>query len=349
MVGVAEDDRGAERLEVAVQRGLHAALRADGHERRRLDRAVRRVSVPRRAAPSAARRLNPKRDTGIIRPFSERSCALASSSAAAPANTRCRSPRPRPSSSTSIRPATTRSPSRSPRTGAGRWARRRPRRCRLPTSASRRRPRRSCRWIPSAALQDSRVDVVFPVLHGPYGEDGTVQGLLELANVPYVGAGVLGSAVGMDKAVMKALFAADDLPIVPHLTVLRRDWERDARRHHRRRRRDLRYPVFVKPANLGSSVGISKASPDESLADAMRLALRVRSQSGRRGRSAGRARDRMRGPGQRRPRGLGARRDHRHARRRLLLVCRQVPRPQRRVVADPGGHRARDRRGWSAA
>ena len=81
---------------------------------------------------------------------------------------------------------------------------------------------------PSAALENSGIDVVFPILHGPYGEDGTVQGLLELANVPYVGAGVLGSAVGMDKAVMKALFAAANLPIVPHLTVLRRDWERDA-------------------------------------------------------------------------------------------------------------------------
>ena len=202
---------------------------------------------------------------------------------------------------------------------------------------------------PSAALQDSRVDVVFPVLHGPYGEDGTVQGLLELANVPYVGAGVLGSAVGMDKAVMKALFAADGLPIVPHLTVLRRDWERDARRHHRRRRGDLRYPVFVKPANLGSSVGISKATSDEALADAMRLALRLRSQGGRRGRSAGRARDRVRGAGQRRPRGLGPRRDHRHPRRRLLLVRREVPRPQRRVVADSGRHRRPRPPPWSAA
>src|SRR5687768_17297185 len=126
---------------------------------------------------------------------------------------------------------------------------------------------------PSAALQDSHIDVVFPVLHGPYGEDGTVQGLLELANVPYVGAGVLGSAVGMDKAVMKALFAAANLPIVPHLTVLRRDWERDTAGITRAVAGDLRYPVFVKPANLGSSVGISKATSDASLADAMTLAL----------------------------------------------------------------------------
>jgi D-alanine-D-alanine ligase len=126
---------------------------------------------------------------------------------------------------------------------------------------------------PSAALQGSHIDVVFPVLHGPYGEDGTVQGLLELANVPYVGAGVLGSAVGMDKAVMKALFAAANLPIVPHLTVLRRDWERDPAGVTRAVARDLRYPAFVKPANLGSSVGISKATSDAGLADAMKLAL----------------------------------------------------------------------------
>ena len=92
---------------------------------------------------------------------------------------------------------------------------------------------RSTRRRSSAA---AGIDVIFPVLHGPYGEDGTVQGLLELANVPYVGAGVLGSAVGMDKAVMKTLFAAAGLPIVPHLTVLRRDWQRDARRCHRPRR-----------------------------------------------------------------------------------------------------------------
>src|SRR5690606_22254600 len=80
---------------------------------------------------------------------------------------------------------------------------------------------------PSAVLSGGSLDVVFPVLQGPYGEDGTVQGLLELAGVAYVGAGVLGSAVGMDKAVMKTLFAAAGLPIVPHLTVLRREWQAD--------------------------------------------------------------------------------------------------------------------------
>jgi D-alanine-D-alanine ligase len=117
------------------------------------------------------------------------------------------------------------------------------------------------------------VDVIFPVLHGPYGEDGTVQGLLELANVPYVGAGVLGSAVGMDKAVMKTLFSAHGLPIVPHITLVRRDWERDARAITEHVSTALRYPVFVKPANLGSSVGISRARSDAEFIEAMALAL----------------------------------------------------------------------------
>jgi D-alanine-D-alanine ligase len=127
---------------------------------------------------------------------------------------------------------------------------------------------------PTAALAPSRIDVVFPVLHGPYGEDGTVQGLLELANIPYVGAGVLGSAVGMDKAVMKTLFAAHGLPMVPHLTVMRREWQSDPGTITSRVANELRYPVFVKPANLGSSVGISKAKNDESFREAMELALR---------------------------------------------------------------------------
>jgi D-alanine-D-alanine ligase len=126
---------------------------------------------------------------------------------------------------------------------------------------------------PTVAVGQGSIDVVFPVLHGPYGEDGTVQGLLELANVPYVGAGVLGSAVGMDKAVMKKLFAAEGLPIVPYLAVLRHDWERDRPELSARVARELRYPVFVKPANLGSSVGISKARNDAELDEAMTLAL----------------------------------------------------------------------------
>jgi len=125
---------------------------------------------------------------------------------------------------------------------------------------------------PTAAVSGG-LDVVFPVLHGPYGEDGTVQGLLELANVPYVGAGVLGSALGMDKAMAKTVFSAHGLPQVPHLTISRREWDADPGDVTFRIARDLRYPVFVKPANLGSSVGISKAVSDTELAAAMRLAL----------------------------------------------------------------------------
>jgi D-alanine-D-alanine ligase len=125
---------------------------------------------------------------------------------------------------------------------------------------------------PTAALSGARIDVVFPIVHGPYGEDGTVQGLLELAGVPYVGAGVLGSAVGMDKAVMKSLFAERGLPIVPHVTVHRRDWDADAGRVAERCLA-LGLPLFVKPANLGSSVGISKVTAPASLEAAVALAF----------------------------------------------------------------------------
>jgi len=116
------------------------------------------------------------------------------------------------------------------------------------------------------------LDVVFPVLHGPYGEDGTVQGLLELANVPYVGAGVLASAVGMDKAVMKLVFAAKGLPICDYEVVLKRDWQRDERAIMSAVVSRLGFPVFVKPANLGSSVGISKAKHAAELRTAITLA-----------------------------------------------------------------------------
>ena len=126
---------------------------------------------------------------------------------------------------------------------------------------------------PTSAVSRTGVDVVFPVLHGPYGEDGTVQGLLELANVPYVGCGVLGSAAGMDKAVMKTLFIARGLPVGPYLVALRHEWNRDAAAITSRVRTELGYPVFVKPANLGSSVGISKAKSDADFDAAMTLAL----------------------------------------------------------------------------
>jgi D-alanine-D-alanine ligase len=116
------------------------------------------------------------------------------------------------------------------------------------------------------------LDVVFPVLHGPYGEDGTVQGLLELANVPYVGPGVMASAVGMDKATMKVLFAAHGLPVTPSRTFTRRDWEQD-RARVTAAALALSLPLFVKPVNLGSSVGISKVKTPDQLGAAIDTAL----------------------------------------------------------------------------
>jgi D-alanine-D-alanine ligase len=115
------------------------------------------------------------------------------------------------------------------------------------------------------AITGLALDVDFPVLHGPYGEDGTVQGLLELANVPYVGAGVLASALAMDKAVAKLAFAAKGLPIAKYLVVLRSDWMAAPAGIVNDVTRQLGYPVFVKPANLGSSVGISKAKSETAL------------------------------------------------------------------------------------
>jgi D-alanine-D-alanine ligase len=125
-----------------------------------------------------------------------------------------------------------------------------------------------------AALSGQSLDVVFPVLHGTFGEDGTIQGLFELAGIAYVGSGVLGSAAGMDKDVMKRLFAQARLPIVKHVTVLRADWERAPRKAVAQVEAALRYPVFVKPANLGSSVGISKAHNRKELGPALDLAAK---------------------------------------------------------------------------
>ena len=123
-----------------------------------------------------------------------------------------------------------------------------------------------------ALVTGLNLDVIFPVLHGPYGEDCTIQGLLELANVPYVGAGVLASAVGMDKGMMKVVFAAQGLPVCAYSVVRAHDW--DSRRGEvvTELAKGLGYPMFVKPANLGSSVGISKAKDDASLAAAIDLA-----------------------------------------------------------------------------
>jgi D-alanine-D-alanine ligase len=124
------------------------------------------------------------------------------------------------------------------------------------------------------ALSPIAVDVIFPVLHGTFGEDGTIQGLLELADIPYVGAGVLGSSAGMDKDVMKKLFQAAGLPIVKHVTVLRGQWEKDPKKVTKAIEKALKYPVFVKPANLGSSVGISKVRERGELAGAMNEAAK---------------------------------------------------------------------------
>jgi D-alanine-D-alanine ligase len=127
--------------------------------------------------------------------------------------------------------------------------------------------------LPAAAgALDGAVDVVFPVLHGPRGEDGTVQGLLELARVPYVGSGVLGSALGMDKIAMKGAFQQAGLPVCRWLAVTRHQWRQDPGAVQERVAGELGFPCFVKPANLGSSVGISKVHGPEELPRALDLA-----------------------------------------------------------------------------
>jgi len=122
----------------------------------------------------------------------------------------------------------------------------------------------------SSALE--RLDLMFSVLHGPYGEDGTVQGLLELADIPYVGAGVAASAVSMDKDLMKTIFKQKDLPILKWLTIKRKDWQKDKEKILSLVQDDFEYPLFVKPTNLGSSVGITKVHKKEELEKAIDLA-----------------------------------------------------------------------------
>lgn len=117
-----------------------------------------------------------------------------------------------------------------------------------------------------------KLDVIFPVLHGPYGEDGTVQGLLELADIPYVGAGVLGSAVGMDKDVQKRLLRGAGIPVVPFVTLTRTQWDTDAAAVMAQAQ-EIGLPLFVKPANLGSSVGITKVKTAADLGPAVAIAL----------------------------------------------------------------------------
>jgi len=119
-----------------------------------------------------------------------------------------------------------------------------------------------------------RVDVVFPVLHGPYGEDGTIQGLLELADIPYVGAGVLASALGMDKALMKVAFRQRGIPVPDYQVVMRWQWQKDKDKIIEEVERLFSYPCFVKPANMGSSIGISKAGSRDELIVAIDEAAR---------------------------------------------------------------------------
>ena len=117
-----------------------------------------------------------------------------------------------------------------------------------------------------------RIDVVFPVMHGTFGEDGTIQGLLDLAGLPFVGAGVLGSAIGMDKDVAKRLLQVAKIPVVPWITVHRHDWESKPHALQTAIEAQFEYPVFVKPATLGSSVGMTKVHSREELAPALNLA-----------------------------------------------------------------------------
>ncbi len=129
-------------------------------------------------------------------------------------------------------------------------------------------------WTSGPAAAGLEADIYFPVLHGPYGEDGTIQGLFEMAGVPYVGAGVFGSAAAMDKAAAKALFRQAGLPVVPSAVVLEPDWRRNGDAVLRRLRAGFRPPLFVKPANLGSSVGITKVKDLRRLRGALEEAFR---------------------------------------------------------------------------
>lgn len=148
----------------------------------------------------------------------------------------------------------------------------------IPPLPPQRRATDSLQHVGSAELAQpgnplpASLDVVFPVLHGTFGEDGTIQGLFELADIAYVGSGVLGSSAAMDKDAMKRLFAAAGLTQTPYVALLRSEWRADPRRATRLIEKSLAYPVFVKPANLGSSVGISKVHGRGELAAALSLA-----------------------------------------------------------------------------
>ena len=138
-------------------------------------------------------------------------------------------------------------------------------------------PRGSIKIEPPGGLPwgvSDQLGVVFPLIHGSFGEDGTLQGFLEFSNLPYVGAGVLASAVGMDKAMMKAVFRARGLPVVDHLVLLRREWEKTPDAVLERLTREIGFPCFVKPSNSGSSVGISKVGGPVELPRALDVAGR---------------------------------------------------------------------------
>lgn len=128
--------------------------------------------------------------------------------------------------------------------------------------------------VSESSVSVIKLDIVFPVLHGTYGEDGTIQGLLEMADIPYVGCGVLASSCGMDKVTMKALFREAGLPICKHVWFLRSEWEKDRERIIKKVEDELGYRCFVKPANLGSSVGVSGAGNAEELAEAIDTAAK---------------------------------------------------------------------------
>ena len=134
-------------------------------------------------------------------------------------------------------------------------------------------------YIDGGLFQDSEgtaypIDVVFPMLHGPYGEDGSVQGLLELADIPYVGSGVTGSSVGMDKVIMKSVFKASDLPQLDYYVTSRSDWHSDKDQVIDSVSLMLNFPVFVKPANMGSSVGVSRVANSSQLISAIDAAFK---------------------------------------------------------------------------
>jgi D-alanine-D-alanine ligase len=129
-------------------------------------------------------------------------------------------------------------------------------------------------WLKVAGRPEIKGQVYFPVLHGPYGEDGTIQGLLEMADVAYVGAGVMASAIGMDKAIFKNLLSRLALPVVPYLIINEEDWKANNKAIENLIISRFDFPLFVKPANLGSSIGISKVKKSQNLKPALELAFR---------------------------------------------------------------------------